>query len=112
MEKDRDLVSDAKNAGYYLKRAYLQKDPNTGKLPGISYRILNALKTGNRNMFMDVVLNCYLYVGEKVPSVITEVLKDEDEIFSTIGYAFVSGLIEGKKDESTKTDNREENNNG
>ena len=96
MDKERDYLKEARNAGYYLREAYIKKDPNTNKIPGISYRMLNALKTNNRSMFMDMVLNCYLYVGKEVPSVIPEVLRGDDEMFSTIGYAFVSAFINEK----------------
>ncbi len=108
MGKDWDGLKDANLAGYILRKAYLEKDPKTGKIPGISYRLLNALKTGNRSMFMDVLLNCYLYVGKEVPKIIPEVLRDDDEAFSTIGYAFVSGLIEGKKEEKELSENGKE----
>jgi len=99
MNKERDYLKEAKNAGYHLREAYIKKDPRTGKIPGISYRLLNALKTNNRGMFMDVLLNCYLYIGKEVPAVIPEVLRDDDEMFSTIGYAFVSSFIDGKSEE-------------
>lgn len=96
MEKTKEefVVISNKN-GYYLRQAYKQKDPNTAKLSGISYRLLNALKVNDVNMFMDTILNCYLYVKKSVPSVLLEALKDED-VFKTVGYAFVSGLIEGQ----------------
>lgn len=99
MNKERDYLIEAKTAGYHLREAYIKKDPRTGKIPGISYRLLNALKTNNRGMFMDVLLNCYLYVGKEVPAVIPEALRDDDEMFSTIGYAFVSSFIYGKSEE-------------
>jgi CRISPR-associated protein Cst1 len=108
MDKNRDYLREARGAGFHLREAYLKKDPSTGKIPGISYRLLNALKTGNRNMFMDLVLNCYMYVGREVPSIIAEVLREEDEIFSTIGYAFVACFIDGDKD----TKNYSGNSNG
>lgn len=103
MEKERDYLTEAGRAGYYLRVAYLQKDPKTKKISGISYRLLNALKTGNRSMFMDLVLNCYLYVGKRVPDVVSDILKTEDEVFATIGYAFVTDFIDGEK--SNKDDN-------
>ncbi|WP_069998568.1 type I-B CRISPR-associated protein Cas8b1/Cst1 [Cellulosilyticum sp. I15G10I2] len=97
MDKERDYLKEAKGAGFGLRNAYIGKDPSTGKIPGISYRLLNALKTGNKNMFMDLVLNCYMYVGQAVPAIITEVLREDDELFSTIGYAFVACFIDGDK---------------
>ncbi len=91
-----DIVTISNKCGYYLREAYKQKDPNTNKLSGISYRLLNALKVNDKDMFMDTILNCYLYVKKSVPPVLLEVLKDEEDIFKTVGYAFVSGLIEGQ----------------
>jgi len=98
MNKERDYLREARNAGYYLREAYIKKDPKTSKIPGISYRMLNALKTNNRGMFMDLALNCYLYVGKEVPAVIPEVMRDDDEMFSTIGYAFISAFIDGSNE--------------
>ncbi|HEX9062497.1 MAG TPA: type I-B CRISPR-associated protein Cas8b1/Cst1 [Clostridia bacterium] len=95
---EKDIVKTASGAGYYLREAYKSKN-SENKLNGISYRLLNALKTSNTGMFMDTVLNCYLYTGKAVPTFITECLKD-DNIFKTIGYAFVTGMIDGKKNES------------
>ncbi|MFZ3170622.1 MAG: type I-B CRISPR-associated protein Cas8b1/Cst1 [Carboxydocellales bacterium] len=89
-----DLVKKAKAAGYYLRKNYTAKGSDN-KLPGICYRLLNALKTSNTDMFMDVTLNCYLYVNSQVPKVITDVLGQEKS-FSTMGYAFVAGLIDGQ----------------
>lgn len=96
---EKDIVKTASGAGYYLREAYKSKN-SENKLNGISYRLLNALKTSNKNMFMDTILNCYLYTSKPVPTFITECLKD-DNVFKTIGYAFVTGLIDGKKTENT-----------
>ena len=46
---------------------------------------------------MDTLLNCYLYANLPVPEVFLDALRNE-ELFKTIGYAFVAGLIEGKKE--------------
>ncbi|BDU50911.1 type I-B CRISPR-associated protein Cas8b1/Cst1 [Haliovirga abyssi] len=91
---EKDALKSYNGAGYYLKQAY--KDKNSeNKLNGISYRLLNALKTNNNGMFMDTILNCYLYTGKKVPKFFIDCLQDI-ETFKTIGYAFVSGLIDDK----------------
>lgn len=96
--QDKDIVKRGNAAGYYLREKYRNKGA-IDKLGGISYKLLNALKTNNSNSFMDTVLNCYLYAKEQVPKIILDTLKTEEE-FKTIGYAFVAGLIEGKKDEN------------
>ncbi|NLI93065.1 MAG: type I-B CRISPR-associated protein Cas8b1/Cst1 [Peptococcaceae bacterium] len=86
------LIGNAKEAGQNLRKRYYGKDAQH-KLPGICYRLLNALKTANKDMFMDVTLNCYLYVRAQVPEVITRALSNEKD-FSTMGYAFVAALID------------------
>lgn len=96
---EKDLVKVSSGAGYYLKEAYKSKN-SENKLNGICYRLLNALKTNNKNMFMDTILNCYLYTNKPIPTFITDCLRD-DNVFKTIGYAFVTGLIDGKKNENT-----------
>ncbi len=93
---EKDIIKLANASGYYLREEYKGKG-SKDKLNGIAYRLLNALKTCNNNMFMDTVLNCYLYVQKTVPSIFLEALRDEEQ-YKTIGYAFVSGLIEGKDD--------------
>ncbi len=98
MEKTRDdIVTEGNRQGYFLREAYKKKDPGTSKLSGIAYRLLNALKVNDKDMFMDTVLNCYLYVKKSVPSILLEALKDDEDAFKTVGYAFVSGLIEGQE---------------
>ncbi|MBL4931897.1 type I-B CRISPR-associated protein Cas8b1/Cst1 [Clostridium paridis] len=98
IQEGKDIIDRASGAGYWLRQAYKSKK-SEDKLNGISYRLLNALKTNNTSMFMDTLLNCYLYTRKEVPSVFLETLKD-DLVFKHIGYAFVTSLIEGKIDEN------------
>ncbi|MBU5439014.1 type I-B CRISPR-associated protein Cas8b1/Cst1 [Tissierella sp. MSJ-40] len=94
---DKDIVKRGNASGYYLREKYKEKGA-VDKLSGISYRLLNALKTNNTDSFMDTMLNCYLYAKLPVPEVFLDVLRSEED-FKTIGYAFVAGLIEGKIDD-------------
>ncbi len=106
MEKNNDdIIRIANGSGYYLKKKYREKGTED-KLRGISYRLLNALKTNNTGMFMDTLLNCYLYIQDAVPKIFLEVLKDEDE-FKNVGYAFLTGLIDGKVDTGNDNKNNE-----
>lgn len=91
---DKDIVKLGNASGYYLRERYRDKGA-VDKLSGISYRLLNSLKTNNIDSFMDTLLNCYLYVKSPVPNVFLDILRNEEK-FKTIGYAFVAGLIEGK----------------
>ena len=96
-----DSIERARNHGYYLRESYKGMKA-TDKLGGISYRLLNTLKTSNSDAFMDILLNCYLYAKNPVPKLFIECLKDEDA-FKTIGYSFVAGLNSYDSDNTTKT---------
>lgn len=91
---ENDIVDSGNKQGYFLRTEY-EKRSSENKIGGICYRLLNGLKTNNKDIFMDVIMNCYLYIGKTVPKIFVEALKS-DENFKTIGYAFVSGLINEK----------------
>lgn len=101
-QANEKIITDANKAGYFLREAYRSKN-TVDKLGGISYKLLNSLKTNNKDAFMDTVLNCYLYVKNSVPKIILDALKSDEE-FKTIGYAFVTGLIEGKDNKAKSED--------
>jgi len=61
------------------------------KLRGYVYHLLNALKTRNKENFMDVILRMYTGLGQPVPELFIEMLKDEN-IFLELGYAYLIGL--------------------
>lgn len=80
-------IEDFKKAGKNLRKEYEGKN----KLPGITYRLVNALKTKNTPKFLDTLLNAYMYIGKPIPQDFANVLNDEER-FQTIGYAFLIGL--------------------
>ena len=89
MENNKNyLIYGGNDAGKILRESYEVPE----KLKGISYRLLNALKTNNVDMFMDTLLNCYLYIQKPVPKIFLNTLKDDDA-FKTVGYAFITGML-------------------
>lgn len=84
-------VNYARYFGEHFKNLY-KKRSNERKIIGISYRLLNALKTNNHDLFMDVLLNCCSYLGIEVPTVFLKSFEGDEE-FKTLGYSFVSGMI-------------------
>lgn len=94
------VINNCKNYGLDLRKSYIDKKAQN-KLGGITYRLLNALKTKNTSRFMDTILNAYMYLNKQVPTTFVEGLQDIDK-FQTIGYAFLLGLQgeEVKKDDS------------
>ena len=77
------------------------------KVPGLSYKLINALKTKNTARFTDTLLHSYMYLGEGVPKTFVEALKDEDKL-QTIGYAFLLGL-QGENIKNDENKGEEEN---
>ncbi|NFM16219.1 type I-B CRISPR-associated protein Cas8b1/Cst1 [Clostridium sporogenes] len=83
-------IDEIQKLGFCLRKDYENKKADN-KINGITYRLLNALKTKNSNRFMDTLLNAYMYVRKPIPTEFIEGLKDEAKL-QTIGYAFLLGL--------------------
>ncbi len=79
-----------RKAGNDHRRDYLTRGMEK-RINGISYRLLNALKTRNVEFFMDNILKSYMYLGKPVPQNMTLALESEENL-ALIGYAFVTGL--------------------
>lgn len=92
-KENKLLVNEIRKYGLRLRREYLQKDPDAdkNKIRGMSYRLLNALKTRNVERFMHNIITGYMYVEETIPTKLTRALESEEEL-GIIGYAFVAGL--------------------
>ncbi|GCF92694.1 hypothetical protein NRIC_05850 [Enterococcus florum] len=81
-------LENIRRDGYFFKQEYA----NRNKADSVGLRLLNSLKANNRDAFMDMLLNSYMYLNKQVPRYFTEVFLDEER-FKTIGYAFVTGMI-------------------
>lgn len=82
-------VERFKDYGMNLKKVYGKEGEN--KIPGILYRLQNALKVKNEARFMDTLLNAYTSKKQMIPVDFIQALQDTDK-FQTIGYAFLIGL--------------------
>lgn len=93
LKENKALIKNYRTYGYYLREEYIKKDKDAekGKIRGISYRLLNALKTRNTEMFMHNIITSYMYIGKTIPSRLTLALEDEEQL-GIVGYAFVTGL--------------------
>lgn len=98
-----NTIDKLQQLGFELRKAYEAKN-SKNKINGISYRLLNALKTKNTNKFMDTLINAYMYLNKEIPIEFVDGLKDEDR-FQTLGYSFLLGL----QGESGKRDSNKEN---
>ena len=111
VKQNRELVKKARAYGYYLRQEYLKKDPDAdkNKIRGVSYRLLNALKTRNAEMFMHNIITSYMYIGEPIPKDLTIALESEEDL-GIIGYAFVTGLNGGDYKENIESGGKESEN--
>lgn len=90
--------------GYSLREEYLKKGMDN-KISGISYRLLNALKTRNAESFMHNVINAYMYLNKPIPQNFTMALEDEEKL-GLIGYAFVTGLNGSRQKKETEDNDK------
>ncbi|WP_088838977.1 type I-B CRISPR-associated protein Cas8b1/Cst1 [Listeria sp. ILCC792] len=95
-----DLEKVRANA-YYFKED-LKSRKRDQKIQGIAHQMLNAVKTVNRGLFMDILLKNYSAVDKQVPKIFLRIF-DNDDNFRTIGYAYLTGLIG-----ETNVNNKEE----
>lgn len=99
-----DDINMFNSYGLKLREVYVSKG-SEGKLSGITYRLLNALKTKDSAKFMETLINSYMYMKLKIPSEFSKGLKDDD-LLQNIGYAFLIGL---QGENGNGKDNGEEN---
>lgn len=89
-----------KKYGMNLRSRYAVKD-GTSKLSGITYRLLNALKTKDSAKFMDTLINSYMYMKAEIPTDFIKALNNQD-MLQSVGYAFLIGLQGSEEDKEEK----------
>lgn len=80
------------------------------KLDGCIYKMLNCVKQGNKNEFMDIVIRIHIAMEESVSPIFIEALKEEGLKFEDIGNAYLAGLASERYEK--KDDNKEVEDNG
>lgn len=109
-KENRELIKNFWSYGHHLRKAYINndRDADKSKIRGISYRLLNALKTRNSEMFMHNIITSYLYLGKTIPYQLTVALEDEEKL-GIAGYAFITGLNGWGKEENENGGEIDEN---
>jgi CRISPR-associated protein Cst1 len=110
-----DLVNRGYHDGFFLRQKMVGPDRNENKLRGLSFKLVNSLKSRNQYLFSDTVLRQYLSEGSPSPKALIEVLENEEN-FLNYGYSFLTGLNsynskEGIQDKQNVTINEEGINN-
>lgn len=95
-----------KFAGHEIHDYYVNTN-SKNKINGVAYKLLNAVKVGNKKDFMDTILRVFISAEKSVPSVFIEIMAEKDLDFESIGHAFITGLI-SEKYEASKESNKVE----
>ncbi len=72
------------------------------KLNGYTYKMLNCIKVGNKNEFMNIVIRLHMSMGIDVSPIFLEIMQDTSLDFESIGHSFLSGLISNKYENGGK----------
>ncbi|HGS9410892.1 TPA: type I-B CRISPR-associated protein Cas8b1/Cst1, partial [Clostridioides difficile] len=78
------------------------------KIDGVSYKLLNSVKVGNKSDFMDTIIRVFMSAEKQIPAFILDIEIEKDLDFESIGHAFISGLISGKYEGKDKLPNEKE----
>lgn len=68
------------------------------KAQGIAYRLLNAVRSNNKQTFMDTVMRTYISCDLQMPGLLLEALHEEKMDFATVGNAWIAGLVSKSSD--------------
>ena len=82
---------------------------NDKKTQGIAYRLLNSVRSNDKNTFMDTIMRVYISSDLEMPGLLLEALHEEKMDFATVGNAWIAGLVsksndnkEGEKEDGQK----------
>ena len=78
----------------------LKSQNNENKLDGYIYKMLNCIKTNNKNEFTDVAIRILWSMGKDVPPILVK--NNENVEWQELGHSFIAGLS------STSINNKEE----
>src|SRR5690625_2015916 len=79
----------------------------TKKAQGIAYRLLNSVRSNDKNTFMDTVMRVYINSDTEMPGLLLEALHEDKMDFATVGNAWIAGLV--TKDQENKEEEEIEN---
>lgn len=78
----------------------IKSQNNENKLDGYIYKMLNCIKTNNKNEFTDVAIRILWSMGKDVPQILVK--NNENVEWQELGHSFIAGLS------STSINNKEE----
>ncbi|MFL8675286.1 type I-B CRISPR-associated protein Cas8b1/Cst1 [Clostridioides sp. GD02404] len=107
-EMEYKTLREVYESGCEIHDYYIDKNAKN-KIEGITYRLLNLIKVGNKNDFFQTILRIFSPSEKTPPEAFLQMLSEEDLDFESIGYAFTMGLMSEKYDrKNRRITNKEE----
>lgn len=105
IQANNKKLSALYNIGISTREEFINKKIEN-KLDGYIYRMLNCIKQGDRNEFMDIVIRLHISIEKSVSPIFIESMKQEGLAFEDIGHSYLSGLASEryKKEEEENKD--------
>ena len=105
IQANNKKLSALYNIGISTREEFINKKIEN-KLDGYIYRMLNCIKQGDRNEFMDIVIRLHISIEKSVSPIFIESMKEEGLAFEDIGHSYLSGLASEryKKEEGENKD--------
>lgn len=98
------IINEAFEYGKELNRYYISNDA-ANKVNSIGYKMLNAVKVGDKDEFMDNLLRTCMSIQKPIPELFLNVLSEQKADFEDIALAFISGFIAAPAVMSTEENN-------
>ena len=98
-KEDINVEEEVKNANKISYKMFmlgseihtkLKKDRNENKLDGYIYKMLNCIKTNNKNEFIDIAIRILWSSGKDIPNIL--VRNNENISWQELGHSFIAGL--------------------
>jgi len=92
--------------GQELKKKFLESKAEN-KVTSLAYRLISALRIGDINTFMNLIIRTYMSYSMEVPALFVSCIKNEEN-FCALGYSFVNGLLGVEIEKDGEMENSEE----
>ena len=92
------------NIGIATREKFKQKNMEN-KLDGYIYKMLNCIKQGNKNDFMDIIIRLHISIEESISPIFIESMKEGDLAFEDIGHSYLAGLASNRYEKNEEVEN-------
>ena len=86
-----EIINEAFDYGKSLNRYYVATD-SANKINSIGYKMLNAVKVGDKEEFLDNLIRTCMSIQKPIPDLFLNVLTEQRADFKDIALAFICGF--------------------